>query len=152
MKIISHRANLFGPDKENENKKEQILRVINEYNFDVEIDLWFENNSLYLGHDQPETIINLNFLERFKENLWIHCKNLDAIDFLSKQKTKNFNFFYHEIDKLTLTSKGFLWVYPGIRSIDNCISVLPEKFPKNKISNCFGICTDYPSEYQKNEK
>ena len=152
MKIISHRANLFGPNKENENKKKQILHVIREFSFDVEVDIWAEKKTLYLGHDYPESMVDLEFLEKFKNNLWIHCKNLNAIDFFNKYNGKDFNFFYHENDKLTITSKGFLWVYPGVKAIDNCISVLPEKFPENKISNCFGICTDYPLRYQSNER
>jgi hypothetical protein len=50
MIIISHRGNLYGPDKENENKPDQIQKVLN-LGYYVEIDVWFIDEKLYLGHD-----------------------------------------------------------------------------------------------------
>ena len=40
MFYISHRGNLKGPDRQNENKIEYINNALKK-NFDVEIDLWF---------------------------------------------------------------------------------------------------------------
>lgn len=39
MIIISHRGNLFGTDRKNENRPEQIKKALKE-KFDVEIDVW----------------------------------------------------------------------------------------------------------------
>ena len=36
------------------------------------------------------------------------------------------NYFWHQEDKVTLTSKGYLWAYPGV-ICDNAITVLPEQ-------------------------
>ena len=53
MFFISHRGNLEGPIRSEENKIDYINNAINQ-NFDVEIDVWFKNNNFYLGHDEPQ--------------------------------------------------------------------------------------------------
>ena len=53
MIIISHRGNLYGPDKENENKPGQIQKVLN-LGYYVEIDVWLFDWKLYLGHDMKQ--------------------------------------------------------------------------------------------------
>ena len=53
MRIIAHRANLYGKEKEKENRIEQMELCI-ENGYDVEIDLRIINNEIYLGHDEPE--------------------------------------------------------------------------------------------------
>ena len=34
--------------------------------FDVEIDVWFKNDQFYLGHDEPQYIVNMEFLNNSK--------------------------------------------------------------------------------------
>jgi hypothetical protein len=60
-----------------------------------------------------------------------------------------FNWFWHDVDDMTLTSKGFIWVYPGKQPINNSIAVIPELYEDN-ISKCIGICSDYIEDYEKN--
>ena len=52
MFYISHRGNIFGPNKIEENKIEYINHAV-KLGFDVEIDVWFYKNNYYLGHDEP---------------------------------------------------------------------------------------------------
>jgi len=80
MKIISHRGNLNGPDKEVENSPTQVDICISK-GFDVEIDLWYDESekSLLLGHDLGEYKVDLEWLIKRRESLWIHCKNSDAL-------------------------------------------------------------------------
>ena len=59
MFFISHRGNLYGPNKKEENKVDYINEAIKK-KFDVEIDLWFVKNNFYLGHDEPKHKINVN--------------------------------------------------------------------------------------------
>lgn len=146
MKIICHRANLDGPSS-NENKCEYIDKCI-EYFFDVEVDLWSLDNSLYLGHDEPQYKVDLEFLASRNNSLWIHCKNLNALNFLSSSDI-SFNYFWHQNDDYTLTSKGFIWAYPGKKLTKQSICVMPEwdnpNFEKPiEFENMLGICTDYP--------
>jgi hypothetical protein len=82
-KIISHRGNLDGKS-EFENTINQILKSI-EYGFDVEIDLWYVNNKLFLGHDNPQQECSLEFLNDNSEKLWIHAKNVEACEYFLQQ-------------------------------------------------------------------
>jgi len=148
MKIIAHRANINGPCSKKENKKSSIKDCIN-LGYDVEIDIRLLDGKLYLGHDIPEVIITKEELREIKNKVWIHCKNLNAFSFFSKIQ-EEFNYFWHEEDAYTLTSKGYIWAYPGEELSPECICVMPEiNSSLNRIKDlrniCIsGICTDYP--------
>ena len=106
MIVISHRGNLNGTDKDLENNPEHIRKVINRY--DVEIDLWALSGKLFLGHNNPLYEVDESF---FSERMWIHCKNLEAVRYLN---STSHNWFWHETDKLTLTSHKHIWCFPGV--------------------------------------
>jgi len=76
MFLISHRGNINGPDQAKENSISYILKAI-DLGYNVEIDVWFIDNSFYLGHDQPQYKINHDFL--INEKLWCHAKNINAL-------------------------------------------------------------------------
>jgi hypothetical protein len=159
MKIIAHRGNLNGPNQSIENKPEQIDLAISK-GFDVEIDIRYINSKIYLGHDEPETEIDIQFLRERKCSLWIHCKDRHSLEYLSEWKDDKFNYFFHTIEDYILTSKGYIWVYPGKHLLKNSVCVMPENAIKDTISRtfenlrllnntlqtseCSGICTDYP--------
>lgn len=141
MKIISHRGNLFGSETSNENTIDSILKAI-DYGFDVEIDIWKTPNGIYLGHDEPEYLVSLEWLNKFSNHLWVHAKNKEVISTLCET---NLNWFWHENDLLTITSKGFIWCNIGVY-IDGGITVCIDK---NEIpKNIYGICTDFPVHYK----
>ena len=140
MKIISHRGNLDGPNPEKENSISYITQAIN-LGYDVEIDVWKIGDGLFLGHDEPQYEADLSWFVQNKESLWIHCKNIPAIIFFNKCSI-SFNYFWHENDTVTLTSKGFIWAYPGKQPIKNSIAVMPEIY-EDDIRECHGICSDY---------
>ena len=60
MILISHRGNMNGIEKTKENTIEQINLALSK-GYDVEVDVWYENGSLYLGHDKPEEKVDLEF-------------------------------------------------------------------------------------------
>ena len=140
MYLISHRGNLNGVESENENNP-NYLKIAIDKGFNVEVDVRFEEEKFYLGHDFSQYEVNKDFL--LNENIWCHAKTHSALLALDKI---NAHYFWHQEDDYTMTSKGFIWVYPGKPPIDNSISVLPEDFKINT-SKCFGICTDYLSRY-----
>ena len=147
MILISHRGNLDG-ESNYENNPDIIEKVIN-LGYDVEVDLRLNDGKLYLGHDNPEYLITDNWLLDKKDKLWVHCKDLKTIEKLSCNSIfQNVNYFFHEEDKLTITSMGFLWVYPGYQPLKNSIAVLPEKHNED-ISSCIGVCSDYIKSYKK---
>ena len=141
MILISHRGNLDGKKEKLENHPDYIEDAIKK-GFDVEIDVWFINNNFFLGHDKPQFKVNSKFLENRK--LWCHSKNSDALKELSKL---NCHFFWHNTDDYTITSRGFIWIYPGKPILKNGICVMPEK--KNNINlDCKGICSDFIESYK----
>ena len=142
MYLIAHRGNTNGIIKEMENSPKYIKDAMSK-GFHVEIDVRYHNNSFYLGHDDPKYKIDVNFLKH--KNLWCHAKNFKTLDEIRKIDC---HYFWHQEDDYTLTSKGFVWVYPGKPLIKDSIAVLPEKF-KQDLSICYGICTDNINKYLK---
>ena len=140
MFFISHRGNLDGPNKKEENKVDYINAALKK-KFDVEIDVWFIKKNFFLGHDEPQYKINKKYLKNKK--LWIHAKNLDCFYELSKT---DINFFWHEKDKIVITSKGFFWNYPGTQLSKKSICVLPEDTDEKKLE-CLGICSDFIKKF-----
>lgn len=123
MIYIAHRGNLLGPSPEDENKPAHIEYALLEVGIDVEIDVWQINGKYYLGHDGPETPVGINFLTR--DGLWCHAKNIQALAGLQELGCHT---FFHDTDDATLTSRGFLWTFPGKELTRFSIAVLPERF------------------------
>ncbi len=107
---IAHRGNRRGKQPELENKPSYIVGAIDE-GFQVEVDVWCAAGQLWLGHDHPEDKISPSWFFEHEDYLWIHCKNLGAVEYFAQS---NVNWFFHQTDDVALTSKGFLWCYPGI--------------------------------------
>tara|TARA_R110001592_G_scaffold24785_5_gene95094 strand:+ start:5128 stop:5577 length:450 start_codon:yes stop_codon:yes gene_type:complete len=138
MILISHRGNICGPNREKENTLEYIQKAL-DLGFDVEIDVW-GRSQLWLGHDKPEHPCPLKFLVKNFRKLWIHCKNLEAISILSELKV--LNYFWHQEDDFSLTSKNFIWTYPGKRVCNRSVLVVDDA--TNYAGQiCFGLCSDY---------
>jgi len=143
MILISHRGNINGriPSKENE---PSYIRDAIYLGYDVEVDVWYNNNTFWLGHDNPEYQIGLYFLLENADKLWCHAKNIEAL--VRMKKENDINCFWHQEDDITLTSKGYIWAYPGKQPIKNSIAVMPEIY-NDDLGNCIGICSDYISNY-----
>ena len=144
MILISHRGNINGKKEELENKPQYIDESLS-LGYDVEVDVWFIDGIFYLGHDNPQYGISLDWLYERKDKLWVHCKNVESIEKFNTLN-ENYNYFWHQEDTVTLTTKNFIWAYPGKQPIKNSISVLPELFNDNT-SVCIGICSDYIQNY-----
>lgn len=99
-----------------------------EQGFEVEVDIWYWNDELWLGHDKPEYRLNEEH-NGFKVDLrdsriWCHAKNLKAFEVL--HQNPDIHVFWHQDDDIVLTSKGFIWTYPGIKVLPGAILVMPE--------------------------
>lgn len=145
MILISHRGNTNGKFESWENEPTYIDKAISE-GYNVEVDVWYKDNTLWLGHDKPDYVVDFRWFRDRLSKLWVHCKNIDAVIYF-KECGNDINFFWHETDTLTLTSNGFIWVYPGKQPIKNSIAVMPEINNDNTI-DCLGICSDYIERYQ----
>ena len=145
MILISHRGNINGKNELCENNPSYIDSALKK-NYDVEIDLWFENNTWVLGHDMPQYKIPYTWLNDRKKLLWVHCKNTEAIVAL---KNKDIHYFWHETDTVALTSKHYIWAFPGKQPIKNSIAVMPEIYNEG-VDQCIGVCSDYINKYSHN--
>jgi hypothetical protein len=148
MILISHRGNIDGRVEEFENDPSYIDRAILE-GFDVEVDVWIVQNILYLGHDYPQYQVDITWFYERKERIWIHCKNTDSVIYFNRSK-EDFNYFWHENDTVTLTSKNHIWAYPGKQPIHDSIAVMPE-INNDDISKCIGVCSDKIKEFLHNK-
>ena len=141
MYLISHRGNLNGVIEDRENSPQYINEAL-EKGYDVEVDVRFENNQFFLGHDLNQYKIDEKFL--INEKIWCHAKTSKALNALEKI---NAHYFWHQEDDYTITNKGFFWTYPGKKLLTNSICVLPEKSNYDKIS-CKGVCSDFIERYK----
>ena len=148
MIYIAHRGLFQGPDRDRENHPAQITLAL-EKGYECEVDLWCEDAILYLGHDEPQYEISPSLF--MNNNLWVHAKNLMALDWLKRISTSNSHFrylkyFWHENDAYTLTSNNLIWTLPGNTVTFKSIMVMPEYIDPelNNIHNqCYAICSDW---------
>tara|TARA_B100000900_G_C20361833_1_gene626677 strand:- start:131 stop:586 length:456 start_codon:yes stop_codon:yes gene_type:complete len=145
--FISHRGNLKGKDLNLENSPQQIEKVIKK-GYECETDLWLVKNELFLGHDNPEYKVTIDWLHEFKDKLWIHTKNFEALNFLSKSNG-DLHYFWHNLDDYTLTSKNYIWTFPEKYISKNSVIVKLD-YEENYLmkNNLFGICSDYIESYK----
>lgn len=144
MKYISHRGNINGPMESWENEPTYIDLAISK-GYDVEIDVWYVDEQLYLGHDKPQYGVDFRWFRDRISKLWVHCKNTEALTYFNKihrESGYEFNYFWHENDTATLTSKGWIWAYPGKQPIAGSVAVLPEIHNDN-LKQCAAVCSDY---------
>jgi hypothetical protein len=148
MILISHRGNTSGPNPERENHPEYIFEAL-QAGYDVEIDVWFVDGKFMLGHDEPQYEFPFPLLDNNYPKMWLHCKNIEALEVLHNLDSRGdkVNYFWHQEDTITLTSKNHIWAYPGKQPIKNSIAVMPEIYNDN-IEGCKGVCSDYIQNYK----
>ena len=142
MIVISHRGYENGEDEMLENNPEQIKKLL-KMNIDVEIDVRY-NEGFYLGHDCARYEVDIGFLKQ--DGLWCHAKDIKSFELML---VSGIHCFWHQSDDYTLTSKGYVWTYPGKDVISKSVIVMPEKisfdFSQLKEYDVHGVCTDYPT-------
>jgi len=143
MRLIAHRGNLRGPDSARENRKDYLDAAL-DAGFDAELDIWVVKNQLFLGHDGPHYPVELDWVCERIENLWIHCKNVEALEVMDGT---GLNYFFHDNDAYTLTSNGFIWTFPKQKlAQQNAVAVwLEPQDPRSgdDFSLAEAICGDY---------
>ena len=147
MILISHRGNLNDKFESYENEPMYIDKAISE-GYDVEVDVWYIDGVLFLGHDKPQYGVDFRwFIDRLSK-LWVHCKNIESILYF-QECGYEINYFWHQEDDITLTSKNFIWTFPGKKLTSRSIAVLPESVKDWELTECLGICSDYIKKYKK---
>jgi len=160
MKLISHRGNISGREPERENKPSFIEDAIYK-GYDVEVDFRMYGDELYLGHDTPDYLVDIEWIFDKKDFLWIHCKDLKTAQKLfelSKDVT-GLKYFCHNEDDFTLVSSGHIWVHynPLYKFNDyldkSCIVPLLDRdlIQQYYNRNVYGICSDFVEILKKYE-
>lgn len=141
--LISHRGNLSGKQPELENTPAYIDAAL-AAGFKCEVDVYYYDDKLYLGHDDAQTETSVRYLQQ--DGIIAHAKNLDA---LAEMLQLNIHCFYHHNDNYTLTSRNWIWAFPGKPGtlVHPCIAVLPENYSTD-ISNFDGVCSDFIADYR----
>jgi hypothetical protein len=115
-----------------------------EQGVDVEVDVWLIGSEFFLGHDGPQYKTTFEFL--IKPKLWLHCKNVEALQAL-KTSFYGLNCFFIDKDDCVLTSKNYIWLSPTYRkAFKSAICVMPEDpnwiFKPEQILEFGGLCSD----------
>jgi len=147
MYYISHRGNIDGKNPSLENQPDYVEGAL-KMNYLVEVDVWYDRNQWYLGHDEPTYRVDYSWMS--KELLVLHCKNIEALEKLVEISNPLDNYFWHQDDDVTLTSFGWIWAYPNVEvNSSKAVAVLPE-IEGTDVSGFGGICSDFIEEYREN--
>jgi YrbI family 3-deoxy-D-manno-octulosonate 8-phosphate phosphatase len=147
LRLISHRGNLSGPIPKLENNPEYIISASLKYN--VEIDVWFENERFYLGHDKPTYEVDKFFL--FNSKFLIHCKSLET--FIELKDYSKLEAFYQEDDLISMTTQGRALIHSSafskkFESTKNIQVHLGSSPNDSLLPNQGIILTDYPDTFK----
>lgn len=147
MFLIAHRGNFEGPCPEFENRPSYLMSGLSvDREVHMEIDVWRKKGQLYLGHDFPQYKVNDDFIVNAR--FWCHAKNLDAFEYMLGSPLTHC--FWHQNDDHVLTSRGYIWTFPGKRLGSRSICVMPETgvVSKEVLSEVAGVCTDFIGRYR----
>lgn len=144
-KFIAHRGNTQGPRPDQENRPAYIQKAHAELGCDVEVDVWLVDGGLWLGHDKPQYAVDEAFLRQ--PFLWRHAKNMAALQFLT---ARGLHCFWHQEDAYTITSRRFVWCYPGSTLGTGSVAVMPERadYTQTDMEAASFVCSDYASPSQ----
>ena len=144
IKFISHRGNLNGRIPERENQPSYIDEAI-KAGYDCEIDLWIAGDDFETGHDEPNFLISAEWLVQRQKNLWIHCKNFEA---LNRCIQARLTCFYHASEDYTIINRpkdNLIWAH-NLSDINSwcVIPLLDIEDAKDwEYKPVYGICSDY---------
>ena len=146
MILIAHRGNTNGKNPDRENTVEYIEEALKK-DYHCEIDLCkFDGKQFYLGHDVPGEAVSIQWLA--SNRLWCHAKDYQTLQALVAM---GIHCFWHQEDKYTITSQGWIWAYPGQPGGKYTIAVHPERLTEEEIKKFSGVCSDHIDNYKETQ-
>lgn len=143
MILISHRGNIREILPERENHPDYIDEAIDQ-GYGVEMDVRLIGGQLYLGHDEPQYLVNVDWLVARNKHLWIHTKNFAALSYLINRDVRT---FYHQKENHTIINNcNLIWSHELSEADENSIIPLisKEDIARQPIpTNVYGICSDF---------
>ena len=142
MHLIAHKGLLHGPNPDIENSPDQVEYALSG-GYGVKVDVWLIEQQWFLGQLRPVYKVPSTFIRQ--SGLWLQCRNYAALDGVARMSRRNY--FWHDADSYTLTSKGFIWAFPSQPISELAICVMPE-WEDETFSNigditCAGFCSEY---------
>ena len=137
MKLIAHRGNYDGKKPQKENTIEYIQDCLS-LGLDAEIDIRLDDKKLFFGHDYAQENFIADQWEKYKNKLWVHCKDIETA--LIFKKFSGWNYFMHDNDDAAITSKNILWCHPRVGPIKGTVLVDIER--KFELEGLYGVCSD----------
>ena len=112
----------------------------------VEVDVWYHEGTLWLGHDKPEYKISLEWLGASRRRL-IHAKDGITFAYLLEEAGKrglDLHVFYHTDEDYVLTNKGLVICYPGQPLLPGSLCMMPERasYTAEQLGCVSAICSD----------
>lgn len=151
QRFICHRGNLERKELPTENDPDLLDKRIAD-GYDVELDVWYKDNQLFLGHDEPEHRITFEWLMESSKK-YIHTKNAQTLEYLLLRCGKegyNPNLFYHTGEHYSLTTRNHIVVLPGQEILVGSVNMMPEMSPTPKDSSqAYAVCSDSFSNFSK---
>jgi hypothetical protein len=148
MIYISYRGVFDGQNFDKANTVDQIGRAFNA-GFGCMVDIWRVDGIMYLGSDEPVTIVTEKYLQGNK--FWLNVRNVECQEWIVTQSAKlypNYFWFNNDMENTpTETSSGKL-ITPGNVPVNNTsIIFLPEIPDRGLLSTvhlrCYGVCSNY---------
>lgn len=135
---IAHRGNFLGAMPEYENTIRYLNNALT-LGFWIECDVQMHNGELHFGHDEPQELVDFKILTH--ERTICHAKDLESLQVLHNLGA---HYFWHQEDRVTLTSQGLIWCYPGEHPRHpNAIWLdLQDVMIPRDTTGIFGICAD----------
>lgn len=144
-KHICHRGNLYGPNKQEENNPSVLIQREIE-GLAVEVDVWYHEGGVWIGHDRPEYKVTWDWLAASRNRL-LHAKDGKTLEFLLQESGKrgiDLHIFYHTEEDYVVTNKGIVICYPGKPLLKGSLCMMPERarYSVADIQNVFCVCSD----------
>lgn len=148
MLYISYLGIYDGQNFQDANTPNQIGTAFNN-GFSCLVDVWRENDKLYLGYDQPLIEVTPEYLRGGR--FWINARNVAMQTWLTEQplsKYPNYFWFPNDTESTPVTTSGGQIITPGTVPINNTsIIFLPEIQDRAMFSTvklrCYGVISSY---------
>jgi len=146
MKLIAHRGNVDGPNPAYENQPDYIQQAMSE-GYDVEVDVWYVDESIWLGHDRPQYhVSHSDFISLlYFKSIWWHAKDYKTLNYMLSHG-RQIKVFAHEGDKYGLVNGGYIWTADTTIQLEPnnytvwILPTLPSDFIPDPM--LYGLCTD----------
>lgn len=150
MLYISYRGIFDGNNFQDANTPNQLGKALGA-GFKCMIDVWRQDNKLYLGNDTPTTEVTANYLKGAK--FYINAKNAAMVSWLGSQSASDYPSWFYFVSNAIyppdyVTASNGKLITPGTEPINlNSIMFLPEITDTAMFSmvnvKSFGIISSY---------